>query len=153
ICYSLLYILSLMPMRCLYIISYITRWVLFDVIKYRRDVIRQNLTHAFPSYSFEKIREIERAFQQGFCDQWLEVVKLLSISTPRLNKMIVADWSVFKQFEDRNVHVLLGHQFNWEIANLVCQLNTRHPFYGIYLPLSSPAFDRLMNHIRSRTGS
>src|SRR5690606_27620844 len=77
----------------------------------------------------------------------------LSISTPRLNKMIVADWSVFKQFEDRNVHVLLGHQFNWEIANLVCQLNTRHPFYGIYLPLSSPAFDRLMNHIRSRTGS
>jgi KDO2-lipid IV(A) lauroyltransferase len=45
-----------------------------------------------------------------------------------------------------------GHTFNWEWANLACQIHSPQQYACVYLPLSSKGFDRLMLRIRTRFG-
>lgn len=153
--FGIFYVVSLLPLRVLYGFSYLASWIVFDIIKYRKNVIQSNLEFAFPEKSDTEILKIRKDFERAFCDQWIEVIKMMSIRRESLNRMINADWSFFEKYnlEKKNVHVFLGHQFNWELANLACQYNTFQQFYGIYLPLSSRAFDRLMLYIRKRTNS
>lgn len=153
--FGIFYFLSLWPLRCLYLLSYFFRWVIFDLIKYRHAVIWSNLRNSFPEKNDQELQRIYKDFQLAFCDQWIEVVKLISMPESSMNAMVQADWNELNKWHEsgRNVHVFLGHQFNWELANLVCQSNTIQPFYGIYLPLTSRPFDRLMSYIRTRTGS
>ncbi len=46
--YRITYILSLLPFRLLFIISDVMAWIACDVLKYRRDVVRNNLKSSFP---------------------------------------------------------------------------------------------------------
>lgn len=153
--FALFYLLSLLPLKCLYVISRCAKNIVFNILKYRKDVVQKNLANAFPAKSLDEISRIQNQFEQSFCDQWIEVIKSISMSEKELRKMIIADWSQIENWynQGRNVHIFLGHQFNWELANVLCQLNTSGQFYGIYLPLTSKPFNRLMTFIRTRTGS
>lgn len=152
---AILYPLSLLPLRVLYLLSDIAFVILYYVTGYRKAVIIDNLTHAFPEKSREELELILRKFYHAFCDQWIETVKLLSISQKELDRRITGNWEVFEQLnaEGKNTYALLGHIYNWEWASLVVQYHAPQQFAGIYLPVSSPAFDRLMNTIRTRSGA
>lgn len=151
---AILYPLSWLPLRVLYLLSDFAFLLLYYVTGYRKGVITDNLTHAFPEKTPEEIAAIQRKFYRSFCDQWIETVKLLSISKKELNRRITGNWEVFRQLdaEGKNTYALLGHTYNWEWANVVCQYNAPQQFAGIYLPVSSRSFDRLMQKIRSRSG-
>lgn len=152
---ALLYPVSLLPLRVLYGLSDTAFFILYHVTGYRKDVVLDNLRHAFPQKPEQELLAIRKANYKSFCDQWVETLKLLSISERQLNKRITANWEVFQELykEGRNTHVLLGHTFNWEWANVACAWNVRQQFSGIYLPLSSKPFDKLMLHLRSRSGA
>src|SRR5690606_3588942 len=94
-------------------------------------------------------------FYQSFFDQWLETIKLLTIAPATLKKRITGNWNILadKNYASKNIHILLGHQFNWEWGNAACQLNTEQKFAGLYLPIANKAVDKLMLTIRSRMGS
>lgn len=149
-----LYPLSLLPLAVLYVLSDGLYWLLFYVIGYRKAIVRDNLKHAFPDKTEEERNAILKLFYKSFCDQWIETLKLLSISKTALNKRVTGNWEVFKMLDEegKNTYALLGHTFNWEWANVVCQLNSPQQFAGVYLPLENKAFDRLMHYIRTRSG-
>lgn len=151
----ILYPLSLLPMRVLYIISDGVFLFLYYIAGYRKQLVRENITNAFPEKSVDELRQIERQFYRNFCDQWIETMKLLSISEQELNKRISGNWEVFDQLhkEGKNTYALLGHTFNWEWANVVCQYNSKQQFAGVYQPVSNQAFDQLMQRIRTRSGA
>ena len=150
----LFYPLSLLPLSLLYGLSALTRGILFGMMGYRRDVLRDNLLHAFPEKTEKEREDIRRRFERSFCDQWVETLKLLSMSRKELNRRVTGNWEVFEQLnqEGRNVYVLLGHQFNWEWASVACQWNSPQLFSGVYLPLENKGFDELMKRIRTRGG-
>lgn len=152
---AILYPLSLLPLRVLYVLSDTAYILLFRVAGYRKTVVADNLRHAFPGRDEAGINAIMREFYRSFCDQWIETLKLLSISRKELNKRMQGNWEVFQQLnrEGKNTYALLGHQFNWEWGNVATQYNTPQRFAGIYLPLSGKTFDRLMLKIRARSGS
>lgn len=152
---AILYPLSLLPLPVLYLLSDATYFLLYPIAGYRKSVVRDNLVHAFPGKSAAEINRIMRRFYRSFCDQWIETVKLLSISQKELNRRVTGNWDVFRELdaEGRNTYALLGHTFNWEWANVACQYNSPQQFAGVYLPLTSKPFDRLMLRIRSRSGS
>lgn len=60
IVYALFYAISLLPFRLLYCISDFEYFMMFHVIKYRRGIVRKNLTTSFPEKSAEEIAAIER---------------------------------------------------------------------------------------------
>jgi KDO2-lipid IV(A) lauroyltransferase len=152
---ALLYPLSLLPLRVLYLISDMVRWLLFGLIGYRKKIIIDNLQNAFPAQSSGQIEVLYHCFCKSFCDQWIETLKLLSMPLGQMQRRVSGNWEVFHQLfaEGRNIYAVLGHQFNWEWANVACQLNIQQQFAGIYLPLSGKAADKIMNRIRKRSGS
>lgn len=153
--FSILYLVSLLPFWILYGISDTGYFILYHIFGYRKRVTLENLSHAFPEKSKTELEQIMRRFYRGFCDQWIEVVKLISISKRQLNKRVKGNWEVFAHFNDidKNVYTLLGHQFNWELGSVATQWNVTQQFAGVYLPQSNKAFDRLMLYIRKRSGA
>lgn len=149
-----LYPFSLLPFSVLYRISDVTFFLIYHVMGYRKEVVWDNMRNAFPDKTEEEISAIRKAFYKNFCDQWIETLKLLSISEKALKKRCTGNWEVFRSLgaEGRNTYAMLGHTFNWEWANVVCQYNVPQQFAGVYLPLTNKGFDRLMYHIRSRSG-
>lgn len=150
----LLYPLALLPMRALYLVSDVVYGLLYYILGYRKQVTSDNLRHAFPEKSEAEIRQIMKRFYRNFCDQWIETLKMLTISEKELNKRVKGNWEVFRQLdaEGKNTYALLGHNFNWEWANLACQYNSPQQFAGVYLPVANKAFDRLLHRMRTKGG-
>lgn len=150
----LLYPIALLPFPVLYVLSDAIYGLLYYVIGYRKDVVYDNLRHAFPEKDEQELRIIMKQFYHNFCDQWLETLKLLTMSEKELNKRVSGNWEVFHQLdkEGKNTYALLGHTFNWEWGNVASQYNMPQQFAGVYQPVSNQAFDRLMLRLRGRGG-
>ena len=74
------YVLSLLPLRVLYVVSDILYLPLFYCIRYRRHIVHSNLKASFPEKSEPEILRIEKQFYHFFCDYVVETIKLFSIS-------------------------------------------------------------------------
>jgi Kdo2-lipid IVA lauroyltransferase/acyltransferase len=77
---ALLYPISWLPFKVLYLLSDALRVVLYSVLKYRVAVVRENLRLSFPEKSAEALLAIEKDFYRNLCDSIVETIKLLSIS-------------------------------------------------------------------------
>ena len=72
IVYALFYAISLLPFRLLYCIADFEYFMMYRVIKYRRGIVRKNLTTSFPEKSEEEIVDIEKKFYRWFSDYFFE---------------------------------------------------------------------------------
>jgi len=156
--YGIVYLLSLLPLRVLYVLSDFFYLLVYYVVRYRRRIVWHNLTTSFPEKSEDELRTIERRFYHWLCDYAVETVKLLTISNEALCRLI--EFRGAEQLEkcfDRgqDCAAFLGHYCNWEWLT-ACGLSfTRHrdAMVGqIYHPLYNAAFDRLFIKIRSAHG-
>ena len=80
IIYGLFYLLSLLPMRILYIISDGIYLIVYHVIGYRRKVVMSNLELAFPEKSNAERVKIAKSFYHKLLDSFIETIKLVSAS-------------------------------------------------------------------------
>jgi len=94
IVFGFLYLFSLLPFRVLYILSDGIYLLVYYVIKYRRDVVANNLLIAFPEKTAAERKKIEKDFYKGFVDTFIETIKLFSISGEELNKRFVCNFEV-----------------------------------------------------------
>ncbi|MEO6832346.1 MAG: lysophospholipid acyltransferase family protein [Chitinophagaceae bacterium] len=149
------YPLSLLPFWVLYRISDLGFVVIYHLIGYRKEIIRSNLSHAFPEKSEAEILRIQRLFYKGFCDQWVETIKLLSIRPKALAARMRGNWDLCNQLTEngKSLYLLSAHNFNWEWLNAAAAYHAPVYFTGVYLPVDSKGFDRLMYFARSRTGT
>jgi KDO2-lipid IV(A) lauroyltransferase len=114
-----------------------------------------NLNIAFSEKTeAEKIR-IAKDFYHQFVDNFLETIKMLSISKNELNKRFQGNYEVVNDLfaSGQNVQLHGGHFFNWEYLNIASAANLKYPFIGIYMPLSNKLFDKLIHHLRGRFGT
>ena len=151
---GILYPLSLLPLRVLYLLSDLMYVLVYHVAGYRRAVVADNLMHAFPEKSDAERKAIKKRFYRSFCDQWVELIKLISISERQLQRRVTGNWQLIKDLyaDDRDIYMMLGHTFNWEWVNVAVQYNSPHQVAGVYMPTKNPAMDRLINYARSRGG-
>jgi KDO2-lipid IV(A) lauroyltransferase len=154
--YGLIYLLSLLPIWLLHGLADLLAWLLYHIIRYRRDVVLANLLIAFPEKTEAERIRIAKRFYRNFVDNFIETIKLLSASPAFIKKHFVIDNpEVLEAFykEGRKCQLHLGHTFNWEIANAAMPLLTDYAFIVAYMPLSNKIFDRLFLHLRGRTGT
>jgi len=81
IVYGLLYAVSLLPLRILYLFSDFTSFLLYYVFGYRKKVVMDNLLQAFPEKTDLERKKIAKQFYLNFTDNFIEVIKLVSASS------------------------------------------------------------------------
>lgn len=155
IVYSLLYLLSLLPLRVLFIISDGIYFLLYYVFGYRKKVVKNNLLIAFPGKTEAERKKIEKQFYKNFVDNFIETLKLLSGGPKFANKHFIADGTLMQeQFHKGNrCQFHLGHNFNWELANIAVSAITSYKMLMVYMPVKNKTFDRLMLKLRSASGN
>ena len=152
--YPLLRLVAFLPFPILYGISSIIAIILFDVFRYRRAVIDENLETAFPELDKDEKRKIRRKFYFHFTDLFIESLKngLMSNSTFK-KRFQVKNVELVEQFarENRSIVILAAHQGNWEWTGAIA-LYTKVPVYGIYQKINNPYFDRFIHKTRGKSG-
>ncbi|HEX5153893.1 MAG TPA: lysophospholipid acyltransferase family protein [Parafilimonas sp.] len=150
--YSLLYLISLLPFWVLYGISYCAYIILYYFIGYRKEVVLSNLSIAFPEKSLDERKAIAKKFYKNFTDNFIEVVKMFSISPAQLQKRITWDYeSLNKYYETgKNVQFHLGHFFNWEYANFSVSLESKFQVLVVYRTIFNKAMNKIFIRLRTR---
>ncbi|HMO63041.1 MAG TPA: lipid A biosynthesis acyltransferase [Ferruginibacter sp.] len=152
IVYGLLYLLSLLPFRVLYLVSDILFVLMYYGLGYRRKVVMGNLDIAFPEKSTQEKQKISKQFYRNFLDTFIETIKMISISNESFEQRCTFDVTVINDLVDRgkNIQLHCGHQMNWEYANWILAKKIDIPVVTIYAPLSNKIFDRLFYKIRTK---
>lgn len=150
--YHLLRLIAWFPLPVLYFFSHISYFFIYYLIRYRKTVVFENLTHAFPEKSKTEIKQISRKFFRHFSDSGFESIKILRMSQRELNRRFrFKNLEYFNELFDAGKSVVLvsAHQGNWEWM-IDIQSKIKHKFLAIYKPLADPAFDLLMKNIREK---
>lgn len=151
---NLFHWLSRLPLSVLYKISDFLYVILLHIVRYRRRVVVDNLTTAFPEKSPAAIKKLARGFYRNLTDLIVEMIKLPSMTADQLlhhvrfqNPRLIADRIAAGQ----PVIILASHQCNWEWLPASAQLNGIIAD-SIYKQLSSPFFETVVREIRSSFG-
>src|SRR5678809_318100 len=119
IVYGLLYLVSLLPLRVLYLFSDFAYFIIYYVAGYRKKVVLDNLSIAFPEKTESEKKQIAKEFYRNFTDNFIETIKLISAGKNFLRKHYICDTQLFEELyrQGKKCQVHLGHNFNWEFAN------------------------------------
>lgn len=150
--YPMLWIISKLPFRILYIFSSGVYIFLYYIVRYRKKVVTKNLTLVFPEKSTEEIIHIQKKFYKHMCDMFMEMIKSLSISKKEMIKRFtIIEPQTFKELQSKNksIIVLMGHYASYEWA-IAAQFVLDFPIVGVYKEIKNKYFDQLAHKIRGR---
>lgn len=154
---SIFRLLSRLPFGVLYGISDLIFGILYYVVKYRRRVVRMNLTNSFPEKSDKELQQIERSFYHFLCDYGVESLKLLTIKPEEMKRrMQFENCEALERALDSHdfAFVYLGHFGNWEwVSSLPLWMNPRTTLGELYRPLKSKTMDELFIEMREHHGA
>ena len=124
------------------------------ILKYRKAVIRKNLTSSFPAKSAGEIRNLMHAYYVHMSDLLIE--PFLFYLAPSMLRKRLATYTNPEVLEGlykdrRQVIVFASHYGNWEYLINLPQV-TDYQVYTAYSPIKSGALDRLMISLRSFLG-
>ncbi len=152
--FAFLWLLTLLPLWVLYLFSDFIFVLVFGIFRYRRKVVWQNLSKAFPEKTKKEKKRIERRFYLHLCDYFIETIKMMHISEKQIQKRIKYDddYLMRKIQEGKNIVGMLGHCSNWEWLTSM-SLKDEYQWAVPYHPLSNKHFDDFMSKLRRRFGA
>lgn len=153
-------LMSLLPFWAIYLISDLIYFPLYYVARYRRKVVRKNLTNSFPEKTEKEIIRIEKRFYSAFCDYLMETVKLMDMSPKTVKKHMrfegLEELERLVVKEGKSCVLYMGHNFNWELVTslpLHFKDESNIRFGQIYHPLTDKNMDKLFIELREQYGS
>lgn len=150
------YFFSLLPFWFLYLVSDLIYLVVYYLLKYRRQVVYDNLKNSFPEKSEAERLKIERDYYKYMADLLVETFKMVSISEKELHaRMQMLNPEIIDQYFSRGKSIIAaaGHYCNWEMAALAFGRITPNKAIIVYKPLSNQSFDKFLNKQRARFGA
>ena len=157
IIFFIIKVLSYIPFWALYVISDIMYYPLYYIIRYRRKIVRKNLTESFPEKNLHEIISIEKKFYHFFMDMVLESGKLATISPDEIMKRM--KFSNIKMTNDlldqgKSVDYFMGHYCNWEwMTSIGLWIKDDVVCAQVYHKLINPTFDEIIKQMRERMGN
>ena len=153
--YGICWLLTLLPLGCLYVISDLFFVLVCYVVRYRRKVVMENLRNSFPEKTDKERRLIARKFYRFLCDLFIETIKVMNIDTPQIRRRFkYNNPEILHELYKKGKHILFvtGHYGNWEwLATL--EKTTPYHHATLYQPLQNKLFDRFLFELRSKWGS
>lgn len=155
IVFIIFYLFSLLPFFVLYRISDFIFVLVYHVFGYRKKIVMENLSIAFPEKTEEEKKIIAKKFYKNFVDTFIETIKMMSLSKRSFSKRCTIDFDICEQMiaKGKSIQYHSGHQMNWEYGNWIIAKNSQIPFVGVYQPIGTGAFNKLFLYIRGRCGS
>lgn len=155
IVYGFLYAVSLLPLKVLFLLSDFAYILLYYVFGYRKGIVMSNLLRAFPEKTEKERITIAKKFYRNLTDNFIELIKLISASPAFIDKHFTGDYSLFNKVYDegKRCQILLGHNFNWELACLASARRIKHFFIVVYMPIGNKVLDRIFIKVRTKTGA
>lgn len=153
---KILYLISKLPLKILYIFSDVIFFLNHYLVGYRKKVITQNLKNSFPQKSDEEINQIRKKFYLNFSDYLVETIKSFSISeTEAKVRMQHINQDLFHEAkkEGKNVILLAGHVFNWEWMNAFSSIIPQKHCHPVYRKVNSEFWENQMKEVRSKFGN
>lgn len=145
-----------LPWGLLYGVAHLLAWIAWRVVPYRADVVRENLTIAFPELDPRELSEVMRRYYRGFGEVLVEVVKAARLAPQDIRRRVVLQGlAAVRERIAAGTPVLLvaAHQCNWEWMLLALSLELGFPLDAAYKPLVDPWAEREMLKLRTRFGS
>ncbi len=150
--YPILWIISILPFPVFYLLSDFVYFLTYNIIGYRKKVVRDNIKLALPHLSDKERLTIEKKFYSHMCDMFLEMIKTMSISQKEMEKRFVfTNMEVYYDLEKKNKSIALmcAHYASYEwVISMNYHIHCKG--FGIYKKLSNPYFDKLVKRIRSK---
>ncbi|MBM6500345.1 lysophospholipid acyltransferase family protein [Flavobacterium macrobrachii] len=150
--YPILFLISILPFRLLYIFSDCVYILVYRIIGYRKKTVRENLALALPHLSEKDRLLVEKKSYKHLCDMFLEMIKTMTISVKEIEKRFVlknVDYYLEIEKQGKSIALMCGHyaSYEWSIS-----INSRITFEGfaIYKRINNKYFDDLVKKIRSR---
>lgn len=148
-------LISHVPMVLLDRFADLLGWLAFRVFPYREHVVRENLTKAFPDLDEAGIRQIMRAYYNGFAQMLVELLKGATLPAAQITRRVkIQNLDKVRAYLAQGQSVLLvaAHQCNWEWMLLGLSLELGYPLDAAYKPLVDKWAEREMKKLRSRFG-
>ncbi|AZB26570.1 lysophospholipid acyltransferase family protein [Chryseobacterium bernardetii] len=153
---KILFFISKLPLRILYIFSDVMFFLNYYLVGYRKNVITQNLINSFPGKSEDEIRKIRKKFYRNFSDYLVETIKSFSISeTESRVRMQHINQDLFHEAkkEGKNIILLAGHVFNWEWINALARIIPQAHCHPVYRKVNSDFWENQMKKVRNKFGN
>ena len=150
--YPLIWIISKLSFRALYVVSDLLFYFIYYVLRYRRKTIYNNLKMVFPDKTTEEIKEISEMSARNSTDTFVEFYKSLNISEDEMkSRFKFKNIEVIHEIEKKNQSIILlcGHFSGFEWMFIIDRYIESN-LYAVYKRLSNKYFDRLVKKIRSR---
>lgn len=150
--YPIIWLVSILPFPLLYILSDFISFILYYIVGYRKQVVRQNLAMAFPDMTAKERLAIERKSYRHLCDMFLEMIKTTTISEKEMNRRFAItnlDLYLEMEKEQKSIALMCAHYASYE---WVISMNNHITFHGyaIYKKIANKYFDKMVRDIRSR---
>ena len=148
--------LAHLPLSVLYVLAEGIYFLLAYVVRYRWQVVTQNLSNSFPEKSKPEIERIGKAFYRHFAQVIVEILKLAAISPAELAPRVrfINPELMTRYFAENRLVIALGsHMGNWEWLLSGAELKFPGRAAGVYKPLNNAFFEYYMRWLRTRMGA
>jgi KDO2-lipid IV(A) lauroyltransferase len=153
--YPIIWLISILPFRVLYIKSSFISFIFYYIIGYRKKMVLDNLKIAFPEKSGKELKSIRRKFYRHFVDVFMEMIKSFTISKKTLAKHYkYTNIELFDElYKDGKSIVLVGsHYANWEwIIGL--SAHVKYKSYAAFTRVNNKYFNKKVLHSREKFGA
>jgi KDO2-lipid IV(A) lauroyltransferase len=152
--YFILLPISRLPESFQYGLAKFLKWILKDVVKYRRSLIEKNLSICFPSASEEVRTGYLNDFYANLSHIVIESISAFSLSNEVAeSRLKVMNPEVLDKLFDMGKDVIItgGHYTNWETATLSAS-QVKHDVYALYKPLKNVFMEGKVQGSRSKFG-
>lgn len=145
--------ISILPFQFLYYISDLVYGLIYYILRYRKNVTRENLINSFLDKSEDEIIAIEKKYYHYMADLLLEGLKGLTMSDEEILKRhkILNPELPNRFFEQgKSLICVSGHYGNWEWLVFSGNIQINHLVVGIYKAINNPYIEEFMHQRRSR---
>ncbi|MFS4491782.1 lysophospholipid acyltransferase family protein [Maribacter sp. 2308TA10-17] len=149
--YPALWLISRLPYRLFYLLSDFVFFLVYNIVGYRKKVVRDNLKLVFPEKSEIEIRTIQKKFFKHMCDMFLEMVKTMGLSKEQMKERYhITNVELIQEIEkEKSILVPCSHYANWE-WNVSLNLYVQSKGYAVYQKVANKYFDKLVKDFRSK---
>ncbi len=150
------FLLSFFPSFILSILRYFIYILLSKVLKYRLNVVKDNLKKAFPDNTQEQNNAVAKSYYLHLSQLLIDFIKGTTIGSKELKKQVVLhSIPLFEDYYNKNqsIILLMGHIGNWEKIGLISNHLIPQQSVIIYKKLNQPFFEYIFKKYRERLGA
>ncbi len=149
-------LIGAIPFRLLYYVSNFISFILSKVVRYREEVIDENLKLCFPNASNGELGKVKKNFYRNLSDIFLEGIKAFTMTRSQIARRhkLMNPELIFPYLQTgRSIMGVTAHFGNWEWGSLSASVQLDSRVVAFYKKLNNKYIDYLVRQSRKKFGT